>query len=319
MANRVKDILIDVESGDIALSSEKNKALNYYEVIWGSLFPDDGSTLYANIFLPLLSISSLKADSVGRYKIHFHTPYIPQATPFQIRLVTTDGDDGYAKIAQNACRFPVTSLAYLPGGNLLRINASELPFINMDGYFVANLVFGNDSPNSAYIYSAGNVDLGVGISDEQSAQLISLCAPGKYYRYPLSGVDITKYVNTVVGHTDLSKRISEEFGKDSIDAQSVDFNSSTGKIDVQFKHEEMRSEQSVLVDIPELDTDLIDITDSLISDVATDISFEELDVDYDNLDFDMDIPDASLESCFANGIWIGAYPWTGAELWKGQE
>jgi len=317
MANRVKDILIDVDSGDIALSSKKSKTLSYNEIIWGPLFNDDGSTLYANIYIPSYNISGLKADGLGRYTILFHTDYVPDATPFQIRLVTKV-DDEWAKIPQNNCRFPVTSLAYLPGGNLLRINASELPYINLEGYFVAELVFGTGT-NSAYVYSAGNMDLDVGVSDEQSAQLISLCAPGKYYRYPLSGVDITKYVNTVVGHTDLSRKISDEFGKDGIDAQGINFDSSTGKIDVNFKHEEGRSENIELVDVEELDTDLIDVLDSLISDVATDISFEELDVDYETLVFDMDIPDASLESCFANGIWIGAYPWTGAELWKGQE
>lgn len=317
MANRVKDILIDVNSGDIVMSSEKNKTLNYYEVIWGALFPDDGSTLYANILIPSYRISTLEADSFGRYLVNFHTPYIPQATPFQIRLVTKV-DDEYVKISQHTCRFPVTSLAYLPIGTHLRMNASELPFVNMDGYFVASLEFGSDT-NSAYIYSAGNVDLCVGASDEQAAQLISLCAPGKYYRYPLSGVDITKYVNTVVRHTDLSKRISEEFSDDSIDAKSVDFDSSTGKIDVQFRHEQIHYDQTVLVDIPELDTDLLDITDSLIISAVNDIDLRELDVDYDNLDFDIDVPDATLESCFANGVWIGNYPWTGGELWRAHE
>jgi hypothetical protein len=317
MAKRVRDILLDIDSGDIQLSSESNQSLNYYEIIWGSLFNDDGDTLYANIYIPSYNISSMRADSAGRYKLNLHTTYQPKATPFQIRLVTKV-DGVYERISQASCRYPVVSNAYLPGGNQLRINASELIFINLDGYYVAEFVFGTES-NTAFIYSAGNADLGIGISDEQSAQLLSLCAPGKYYRYPLTGVDITRYINTVVGYTDFSRRISEEFEKDGIDADSIDFDSATGKIDVVFKHEEGVDSPEVLVDPAYLGLEDVDITDALISSIASDISLDDLDVDYDNLDFDYDIPSAILESCFANGIWIGAYPWTGAELWKGHE
>ena len=317
MTKRVRDILLDIGSGDVRLSSEGSRSLNFYEVIWGSLFGDDGNTLYANIYIPSYNVGSMKADSAGRFTLNFHTAYQPSATSFRIRLVTkVDGE--YQKIDQSSCAFPVVSDACLPGGDQLTINASELMFINMEGYYVAELVFGNGG-NMSFIYSAGNVDFGIGVSDEQSAQLLSLCAPGKYYRYPLTGVDITRYINTVVGHTDFSRRISDEFEKDGIDADNIGFDSSIGKIDVVFRHEESVKVPETLVDPINLGLEDVDVTDDFISAIATDVDLDDLDVNYNFLDPGDDVPSVRLESCFANGVWIGAFPWTEAELWKGQE
>ncbi len=315
MAKRAKDILINIGSGDFTLAQDGRKTLNYHEIIWGALFPDDDNeTLYANIYIPPYELDNIKPED-GRIKVYFHTDYKPVSDLLYIRFVTkSEPNYDYAKIDQSEYDFPVESLALFPSSNR-ELYASELFSINSDGDYVAELVFG-EIENRAYIYSAGNVDFEIGISDEQTAQLLSLCAPGKYYRYPLSGVDITKYVNTVIGNTDFSERINEEFRRDNIDAQSVDFDSLTGAINVQFMHEQSDGDGSAVIDVSNLDTNVIDVTDTLLADVSANISLEELDFDYDSIAMDADTPEELLDSCFGNGNWIGLYPWTWQHYWK---
>lgn len=315
MTKRVRDILINVGEGDLALTSEERKTLNYNDVIWGALFDDDEeNVLYANVYVAPYNIEKLSADDDGRYIINFKSDYYPLAANFLIRLVTKF-DDEYVKIEQENCAFPVLSAAYM-GKSTDRIFASELFFIDSEGYYMAEMFFDNEK-NKSYIYSAGNIDFNIGISDEQAAQLLSLCAPGKYYRYPISGIDITKYVNTIVKYTDFAERISNEFGDDNIDAQSVDFDSDTGKIDVLFNHEIKPEDDDNLVAVENLDEDIINVLDSDIENV--DVDLEELDIDYSQIIFPIFIPNAILESCFANGVWMDEYPWTDDELWKDEE
>lgn len=319
MANRVKDILIDIGSGDLLFSTEKNKSIRYFDIIrWAAVYDSNQKLAYYNayVYIPLSRINDLKADDDGRYILYFHVNYEPKDMPFTLYLVTDNGEGGYRGIDQSECAFPVLSWCVIPDTDSEELNVSELLYINVDGYYAANLIFVQNGQDVAYIYSAGNKDFGIGISDEQSAQLLSLCGLGKHYRYPLSGVDVTKYVNSVVGYSDLYKRISEEFNNDGIDAQNIGFDSSTGKIDVQFKHEENIVEPTVLIGVENLDD--ADITDDMLNEVAEYYDFETLDTDYDAVvPDDREIPEAKLKSCFANGIWIGDYPWTGKYLWKG--
>ena len=152
----------------------------------------------------------------------------------------------------------------------------------------------------------------------QSSQLLSICEPGKYYRYPTSGIGTTKYIGSVVSNTDLGDKIIEQFKNNGISVQDAEFDASTGELQVIFFNEEIDQDEGLL-EISELDVSEVDVSDEELAAIEANLNIDDYNVNYDDLIFDIDTPDASLESCFANGIWIGAYPWTGAELWKGHE
>ena len=317
MAKTVRDILVNVDSGDLLLSAGDMSSRLFLNKVWGILFEDDNAnTLYANVIIPSRKLNKLVADDQNRYLLYVKASYYPYNTPFQVRLVL-DNNGTYEPIEQPSCRFPVLSLAYIPGKELMRCNASELPGININGNYLFKLEFGQGS-NTAYVYTADNTDLLVGGSDLQASQLLSVCEPGKYYRYPTTGIGVTKFIGSVVQHTELGDKIIEQFQNNGISVQDADFDARTGELQVIFFNEEI-DEDSGLLDVSEIDLSSLDVTDEELSAIASEIDLDDYDVNYDNLPFDIEAPDASLESCFANGIWIGAYPWTGAELWKGHE
>ena len=101
--------------------------------------------------------------------------------------------------------------------------------------FLLHLTSFNDSNfNVAMIYSAYQTDIEVDEADNQSAQLLSLCGPGKYYRFPANGVDITKYINSVVANTDLGQKLQSEFESDSKVISDATFDSGTGDLNLAF-------------------------------------------------------------------------------------
>ena len=112
--------------------------------------------------------------------------------------------------------------------------------------------------------------------------------------------------------------IIEQFNNNGVSVQDADFNANTGELKVSFFKEEVE-EVDGLLEIDSLNLDEADVTDAVLNQIAAEIDLSDYDIDYEHLIFDIDTPDASLESCFANGIWIGNYPWTGGELWKAHE
>lgn len=318
MAKTVRDILVNVDSGDLLLSAGDMGSHMFFNIVWGSLFDgDNANTLYANVIIPSRKLSKLVADEQGRYLLYAKATYYPYNQPFQVRLVS-DNNGTYEQIEQANCRFPVISLAYLPGDTLMTVNASELPYINIDGNYLFKLEFGSNNSNKAYVYTADNTDMLIGDSDLQSSQLLSICEPGKFYRYPTTGIGVTKFIGSVVSHTELGDKIIEQFENNGISVQDANFDTRTGELQVIFFNEGIEEDLGLL-DVADLNISEIDVTDADLADIASEINLDDYDVNYDTLSFDIDAPDASLESCFANGIWIGAYPWTGAELWKGHE
>ena len=318
MAKTVRDILVNVDSGDLLLSAGDMSAHLFFDIVWGSLFNDDNANiLYANIIIPQRKFSKLQPDSQSRYLVYARTAYYPYNQPFQVRLVLLNNNGEYEHISQSVSRFPVESLAYMPGETLMRVNACELPAINIDGNFLFKLEFGTTN-NVAYVYTADNTDLLVGGSDLQSSQLLSICEPGKYYRYPTSGIGTTKYIGSVVSNTDLGDKIIEQFKNNGISVQDAEFDASTGELQVIFFNEEIDQDEGLL-EISELDVSEVDVSDEELAAIEANLNIDDYNVNYDDLIFDIDTPDASLESCFANGIWIDDYPWTDDELWQDEE
>lgn len=421
--------MLNVKSGDFLFAADDH--ITYFDVVWGSLFSGDLSyvanynhetnyyenqfmpkdtydILYANVIIPQDMVGRLKPDKDGRCAIHVNIPYRPiichsetllTISHFYLRLVAS-GANGYSRISQENCAFPVVCDVKVSPINLYNISPSgkfkfELvagesnvcmgsygaipvfqfandynavrnlgyssswerignsanygwklflpPTPDQTGeYFVCKLLFHSDNNgscdgwesssnisfeefksfydgfyNTAYICSVGDGDFMVSYSDDQSAQLLSICGPGKYYRYPTTGVDVTKYINSVVSHTDIGDVVSEQFSENGTSIQEMSFDSLTGDMQVVYTHEDYEGEDVSLLPIEQLDLESINITDEMIAMAADVVDISNLDINYDDIDFDITVPDTLLMSCFANGIWMGEMPWTGEYLWAG--
>ncbi len=318
MAKTVQDILVNVDSGDLLFSAGDMKTKTFFKIVWGVLFDgdDEEDVLYANVIIPSNKLNSIEADGASRFLIYATSTYYPNNSPFTVRLVL-DNNGTYEKIEQGTKEYPVISLAYLPNSDNTRVMASELPNINIDGNYMIELQIGETS-NSAYIYTADTLDIQIGGSDLQSSQLLSICEPGKYYRYPTTGIGTTNFIGSVVKHTNLGEKIVEQFKNNGLSVQDADFDAQTGELQVTFFNEKIEDDDDLL-STDQLDIESLDITDEALVKVASEINFDDYNEEYDDFVPEIDVPDAIILSCFANGIWIGEYPWTGSELWKGQQ
>ena len=316
MAKTVRDILMNVDSGDLLFSAGDMSTHLFFNIEWGSLFNNDSaSTLYANIIIPSRKLSKLVVDDQGRYLVYAKATYYPYDTQFIVRLVL-DNNGTYEKIQQSNCAFPIESRAYFPDSQM-RINASEMPYVNIDGNYLFKLEFGNNNNNNAYVYTADSTDLLIGGSDLQASQFLAICEPGKYYRYPTTGIGAMGFIGSVVHHTDLGDKIIEQFKDNGVSVQDAEFNSRTGELQVIFFNEGVEDEEDLnLLDVSEIDISEIDVSDADIEAAASNIDLGDYDIDYDALLLNTPLPDAFIESCFANGIWISSYPWTRDKYWK---
>ena len=309
MAKTVRDILVNVGSGDLLLATGERDEHSFFDVVWGRILDnDDTNTLYANIVIPTRKLGQLKPDDDGRNLINAKSPYYPYNKPFVIRLVELVGNEQYTEIEQSSCDFPVVSLAYNSGGR--RINACELPFINIDGYFLVNISFGEEgADNIAEIYTADKTDFAIGGSDTQASRLLAICDAGKYYRYPTTGIGITDYVNSVVAHSDLGDKISKQHQDNGIPVQEAEFDATTGELQVIFSNEKTADDEG-LVPVSELDLSELDITDDMLRELA-----ETIDIlDYEDA-YDREFVNLEIYSCYANEMWVGKYPWTDDDYW----
>lgn len=229
----MKDILFDVNAADV-LFRDLNEGAVLYDTVWGALFPQD-SELYMNIVIPSSDMNNISYSDKDELNLFFHSSYQPVCESFIVRLVMFDGIQYYPisdikpGIQSEYCAFARLSF----DGGLKEIEASSLPLIDIDGNFQLHVVK-YYSKRIAEIYSRTLTDFAIGEADDQSAQLLSICAPGKYYRYPTTGVDVTKYVNSVVSHTDVGEVALSQFNADDKYVHEADFESKNGNLVVAF-------------------------------------------------------------------------------------
>lgn len=230
----VKDILLDVNECDILLADTSSSNEPCFDVEWS------GSV--CKILVPS-AYSSLVKYTDGEFVCKCIIPYKPLNSVFTIVVyvggtLSTTISGGEAK-------------SYLFGAlTATTMKACQLPVINHDFVYRVQFVSGK---SCAFVYSGESMDLAIGPSDNQSAQLLSLCAPGKNYRYPTLGVDITRYVNTVVGHTDIQKRLREQFLADNKNLYDAAFDSDTGEVSTTFSPESESADDDWLTPVSELD------------------------------------------------------------------
>ena len=256
-----KDVLLNVRSGD-ALFDDGARRIDYLEVVCGRVFSTDND-FYLNIVVPRNRLNQIKFED-DVLNLYVHIPYTADCQIFNVRLITIGGDSQYHELSlsyHEICReYPVYWSKNIES-EPVRVAMSELPLINIDGNFLVSIRNNKDELyRAAYIYSAYRSDFMIGTADEQSAQLLSICAPGKHYRYPTSGVDVTNYINSIVANTDFAKKLSEEFEKDSKTISDAIFDSDNGNLDLVFSSAN-EAEDTGLESIDDLDMSVFDLAD----------------------------------------------------------
>lgn len=231
----VRDIILDMKEHDLLTVDKSNLSIPVFDSIWGGIFDEDEQvdTLICNIIIPEAYWGMVGYEN-NEMTICFNASYIPDTSNFRVRLVAIKNGT-YSLFSNIRGDFGVLVNSYAISKNVAApISASMLPFVDIEGKFIIRLV---RHPNSelldrAYIYSSKITDLNINYSDYQASQLLSVCAPGKSYRYPTTGVGITKYLNAVIDHTDLQEALELQFSKDNKPIQSADFDNETGSLEV---------------------------------------------------------------------------------------
>lgn len=250
----VRDLILDMAEHDLLTENKSNPSMPIFDSLWGNIFDEDKEidVLICNVIIPEAYWSMIKYDN-GEMTCSFKSKYMPDTSTFRVRLVGLRNGKYYIfSSIRGDFGLPVNS--YVLSKNIAApISACMLPYIDIDGEFIVKMVQNSKSEvlDKAYIYSAKNTDLCVNYSDDQASQLLSLCAPGNYYRYPTTGVGIARYLNCVVDHSDLQKVLEAQFDGDGKPIQSADFDNETCKLDVLFSPEK-EEDDTDLDDIDEL-------------------------------------------------------------------
>lgn len=257
-----KDILVNTNSGDLIISDDSTQ-LVCWDVVWGKIFDFDESE-YMNIIVPSGYINKIQYKD-NKFECIVHAGYYPVDSTFLVRLIVKNiATNEYGLIQDYNINAPeAVSAVYYPTytGKAQDIRACQLPIIDNYGYFkVLFKRYENSNFSRAIITSAADTDFTIGSSDNQSAQLLARCAPGKYYRFPTTGVDLTKYINSVVEHTDMASQLLKQFTNDSKQITDAEFDSNTGDLKILFLGTKEADDKN-LVNPDLLDVELFRIAD----------------------------------------------------------
>lgn len=258
-----KDILVDTNSGDF-LSKSWDKKVEYRDTVWGKLFDKD-KDLYLNVIIPYHKADQVRYDDNGEYICKIHADYYGDASTFLVRFVTKDQITGkYIDLRYKNTNCPnPCECEYRQEfmGMPKAIFASQLQVVEQNGYFQIQFKrYKGGNIERVFIYQAEDIDFEIGQGDDQSAQLLARCAPGKYYRYPTSGVDLTKYIGSVVEHSDITDRLSNEFDRDNKSISEASFNNESGDLKILFTGANEATDKN-LDDPSTLDVELLKVAD----------------------------------------------------------
>lgn len=250
-----KDLLLNIDVGDILLEKKLDSDNLCFNSKWGkALDGDNDGVLYLNIIIPSMYKNSLRYDENDIFECNFKATYCPDTRYFFIRFLI-DNNGIYQNLDSSIIPIPnILSVKTYKNGSfeLTDIGACQLPIININGEF--KIVTRKTDNTIAELYSSSSSDIDFGNSSDQSAKLLSLCAPGKNYRYPLSGVGITDYINSVITNSDLAEKLVNEFSNNNTPVSSAEFDPDTGDLKIT-QSEDL--EEDISGNIEDLDLDIV--------------------------------------------------------------
>lgn len=303
-----RDILMDIGKGDLLINDRSNQNEPCFVGEWST-----SGNLKVCIPTSFFKKNNLDFKHPGAFSFRVNIPFYngENATFFFFVYVFDEENPNYTLLV-----YSEFLRAYIFDGKLGSIKHGHFPLIDIDHEF--RICHTED--NKMIIYSAKETDFTIGNSDNQVAQLLSLCAPGKYYRYPTTGIDITKYINTAVVNTDLAKTVTEQFDADGMSVQEMSFDSVTGDMKVLFSGGRTDDGGSLLP-IDALDLESISVTDEMIEEAGENIDLDSI-FEYSDLlpeyEYSDLLPDnVNPRACFS-GTWVGCLPWLGDFPWIGE-
>lgn len=312
----VRDLMLDMKERDLLMEDKSNAVEPVFNSIWGNIFEEDDEidVLLCNIIIPEAYWSMIAYEN-GELTCRFTSAYMPSTSHFRIRLVALrNGKHSLFSNIRGDFGLPVSSYA-LTKNIASPIPACMLPYIDIDGEFLVKFVQNSKSEilDKAYIYSSKLTDIDVNYSDNQASQLLTLCAPGKSYRYPTTGVGITNYLNCVVAHSDLQSVLEAQFDADNKPIQDADFDNETCNLNVLASPEQEQNDTD-LDDIESLNVNFFGLfTDeyvrrNVVLSELSDTDFMELLNDYENvLNIILFKDDTTIATRIANKVEAGAF------------
>lgn len=281
----VRDLILDMTERDLSFVDKSDSSAPIFDSVWGDIFDEDkeNDLLLCNIIVPESYWGMIKYQDDSLI-LRFKSKYIPDTRHFRIRPVAMLRGGGYSLFSDIRGDMGLQACSFAMSRNIAsQISASALPFIDVDGNYIVKLVRAKTtvSLDKAYIYSAKSTDLAIDFSDDQAAQLLSLCSPGKSYRYPTSGVGIIKYLNSVVDHSDLADVLETQFDADSKPLIGAEFDNQSGKLDVLYNPEQEVSDIG-LENIDDLNSLFFSMFDdefvrrNIVLNEVSDVNFTEL-------------------------------------------
>lgn len=275
-----KDLLIDIDKHDVIFRDVTNNKVIVYDTKWGVVFDgDDADETTLSIIVPLQYRKKIKYDTEGVLVVKANVAYLPVRNNIKVRFLT-EFRGMYEKLEpENGPKGEHALLCCSASSQTSNPPlASELPLLNVDGYF--SILFFEDDV-MAEIFSGKESDFYVQLSDNQTSKLLTICAPGKLYRYPTTGVSIFSYLNSVIAHSDLAEKLNEQFGEEDRTIFDASFDNMTGELDLNASPE-LTEKDANLTDIEDMDYENVgiitgnDFSDLFMSIRPDDILFKEI-------------------------------------------
>lgn len=215
----MKDIQIDIQSRDLQfLKIKDNSAVRSVE------WRDGEEAAYMVVLVPDSEKDTIAGDD---FAVNIHANYHPSLKNVIVSFALTDSK-GQQLGSGLGMNFALKSY-YCDFLNPCEVPACKLPVIDVHGNFTLHVKDGE-----AYIYSQGRSDISFVESAGQEANLLNIAAPGHHYRYPTIGVDSHNYINSVPSHTNLGKKIMQQYSNDEKTVQSAEFDADAGTLSVEF-------------------------------------------------------------------------------------
>lgn len=207
-----KDIKIHINSGDIAFKQSYPK--NPYEFRWVDDNLPNGY-LYGEIVVP----ENLQLNEVVDKPIYFKLQYTPIFKPLKLRLTRKRMDDTFETLPQ----FGTVDNWYLvkdagKNGDENAVCVSQMPLIS-DEYFCVTI-----KDRIASLFSGVTEDFKIIEATHQNKNCLLACHPGNHYRYPLTGVGLSKWLNAPSSELhSLTTALQKEFTEDGVAIESAEY------------------------------------------------------------------------------------------------
>lgn len=208
-----KDIQININTGDVQCQYTPVQKLAY-PYRWVDFPSGLDRYEYGEITVPY----NITEKHIRENGVSMIMPYTPIYKEFCIRIKREREDGFYAYVhnSKNGSEWFVAKTA-LYGGTLQNLMVCQALLINKEYYFIEL------KDDSAIFYSGVNSDLIIDNVDRQNANLLLKCVPTNFYRYPLTGVGLIKWINSNMQQEELARILKTEFQEDGVLAKNISY------------------------------------------------------------------------------------------------